>query len=166
MLNKNFFTKTRWLVTIILLFSLSIGTAWGGEETFSPSSSIWSTTGEEQSYTHTGSGITLATSSGCYNEKNTDLRVYKDYTFTVSISSGNITAITMTGVSGNPISGYELTSGGGSFTTDENDGSWSGTSSTVVFTASTKQVRMKSITVTYASSSCSNYSFLFLNISF
>ena len=29
MQNKNFFTKTRWLVTIILLLSLSIGNAWG-----------------------------------------------------------------------------------------------------------------------------------------
>ena len=27
--NKNFLTKTRWLVTIILLLSLSVGTAWG-----------------------------------------------------------------------------------------------------------------------------------------
>ncbi len=153
------FKNFKWLLVPLVLLTLNIGNAWGGEETFSPSSSIWSTTGEEQSYTHTGSGITLATSSGCYNEKNTDLRVYKDNTFTVSISSGNITAITMTGVSRNPISGYVLTSGGGSFTTDGNDGSWSGSSSTVVFTASTKQVRMKSITVTYASASCSNYSF-------
>lgn len=35
MQNKNFFTKTRWLVTIILLLSLSVGNMWGYTGTFS-----------------------------------------------------------------------------------------------------------------------------------
>lgn len=58
---KNFFTKTRWLVTIILLFSLSIGTAWGDAKVFY--NETFGTSGNNTSWSNYSGWNESATSS-------------------------------------------------------------------------------------------------------
>ena len=72
MLNKNFLTKSRWLVTIILLLSLSIGDAWGAGAVSVSSSTIvfpkgstsvskgdWKSAGAPTAYSTTATDYTI-----------------------------------------------------------------------------------------------------------
>jgi len=80
---------------------------------------------------------TSATESSMY-------KFYKSSTTTFSVSNGKIVRIEFTGVSGNPASGFGSQSG---WTTDGDDGTWTGTASSVSFTASGAQVRATKIKV-------------------
>ena len=143
-MKTNFKHKCWYAVILALLVTSQV---WG-EVGITPSSSGWTSTQGKQTGT-ANSGITVSTSSGVYN---TQMRVYKNATFTVTSSVGNITSIVMTGVSSYAVSGFSttVTTGGGTLSTSDNDGTWTGSASTVTLTASGAQVRMTKVTVTTA----------------
>ena len=89
-------------------------------------------------------GVSFACDNGVLNN-GTEYRLYKNSTTTFSVSEGVITQITFTGVSSNPASGFATQTG---WTTDENDGTWTGNAQSVSFTASGAQVRATQIVVT------------------
>ena len=93
------------------------------------------------------SNITLTSSNGVLNN-GSEYRLYKSSTTTFACSTGNITKIEFTGVSGNPVSGFgdpEV----GTLVTEGNDGVWTGNAASVSFVASGAQVRATEIKVTY-----------------
>lgn len=89
-------------------------------------------------------GITFTCTNGVLNN-GSEYRLYKNSTTTFSTTSGKITKIVFTGVSGNPVSGFGETEG---LTTSGNNGTWTGNASSVSFTASDAQVRASKIVVT------------------
>ncbi len=89
-------------------------------------------------------GVSFACDNGVLNN-GTEYRLYKNSTTTFSVSEGVITQITFTGVSSNPASGFATQTG---WTTDENNGTWTGNAQSVSFTASDAQVRATQIVVT------------------
>jgi hypothetical protein len=92
----------------------------------------------------TKDGITFTCDSGILNN-GTEYRLYKNSTTTFSIESGTITQIVFNCTSGNPASGFETQTG---WTTDGNNGTWTGSATSVSFVASNKQVRATTIVVT------------------
>lgn len=86
----------------------------------------------------TVSGTSLATTTAEY-------RVYANSTFTISSTVGKIIKIEFTGVSSYPVSRFGEVEG---LTTSGNNGTWTGSASSVSFTPSS-QVRLSSINVTY-----------------
>lgn len=102
-------------------------------------------------YTVTKDGITMTVSSGIlgtYNNE-THYRIYKNQTLTITSTVGNIKEIVFTCTANN-----DEKYGPGNFTYDSGDyvysgpnGQWKGDASTVVFTASTNQVRATQIAV-------------------
>ncbi len=93
------------------------------------------------------SDITLTCSNTIASS--TEFRFYKNSTVTISRAVGKIESIEFTGVSGYAISNLEVTSGGGTLTTNGNNGTWEGAAQTVVFTASAAQARATEIVVNY-----------------
>lgn len=89
-------------------------------------------------------GVTFACSSGALNN-GSEYRLYKNSVTTFSVSEGTITKIVFTGVSGNPASGFASQTG---WTTNGNNGTWTGSATSVSFTASGAQVRATQIVVT------------------
>lgn len=89
-------------------------------------------------------GVTFSCSSGALGN-GTEYRIYKNATATFSVTSGTITNIEFTCTSSNPASGFATMAG---FTTNGNNGTWSGSAESVTFTASNKQVRATQIVVT------------------
>ena len=94
--------------------------------------------------------VTFTCSNGALNN-GSEYRLYKNSVTTFSLSSDaisdgyKITSIAFTGVSGNPASGFGEQSG---WTTDDNNGTWTGSANSVSFTASGAQVRATQIVVT------------------
>ena len=88
-------------------------------------------------------GVTFDCTSGVLNN-GSEYRLYKNSTTTLSTESGKITKIEFTGVSGNPASGFASQTG---WTTDGYDGTWTGSNTSVSFTASGAQVRATKIKV-------------------
>ena len=93
------------------------------------------------------SNITLICTSGVLSN-GSEYRLYKNSTTTFACSDGNITKIEFTGVSGNPVSGFEDPEVG-TLVTNGNDGVWTGNAASVSFVASGAQVRATEIKVTY-----------------
>ena len=93
-------------------------------------------------------GVTFACSNGVLNN-GSEYRLYKYSVTTFSVSEGNITQIAFTGVSGNPASGFANQTG---WTTSGSNGTWSGSATSVSFTASGAQVRATQIVVTVETS--------------
>lgn len=100
------------------------------------------------------SGVSFECDNGVLNNSS-EYRLYKNSETTFSVSTGKITKIEFTGVSGNPASGFASQSG---WTTDGNDGTWTGKSSSVSFTASGAQVRATEIKVYYATTATPTFS--------
>ena len=103
-------------------------------------------------YTITKDGVTVTVSSGILGTYNNEMhyRVYKNQTLTVTSTVGNITSVEFT-CTANDDAKY----GPGCFTWSTGDysysgavGTWSGSASEVVFTASTNQVRTSQVVVT------------------
>jgi len=98
----------------------------------------------------TKNGVTFACSSGALNN-GSEYRLYKnsETTFSLSddiIASGYvIKSVAFTCTSGNPASGFATQDG---WTTDGNNGTWTGAATSVTFTASNSQVRATEIVVT------------------
>lgn len=93
------------------------------------------------------SNITFTCSNGVLNNES-EYRLYKNSETTFECSAGNIIKIEFTGVSGNPVSGFEDPAIG-TLVTDGNNGVWTGNATSVTFTASGAQVRATAINVTY-----------------
>ena len=146
-MQNNIFTKTRWLVTIILLTFVT-SNAWADYVEFTyASSGGWTTTAGAQSGTK--SGVTIAATRGAANASNEDLRTYANYEFTVS-SENTITKIEFTYSNGS----YSLKSGSPG-TWNSTTKIWTGSGTSITFTCSV-QVRMTWIKVTYTpAASCS-----------
>ena len=103
-------------------------------------------------YTITKDGVTVTVSSGILGTYNNEMhyRIYKNQTLTVTSTVGNITSVEFT-CTANDDAKY----GPGCFTWSTGDysysgavGTWSGSASEVVFTASTNQVRTSQVVVT------------------
>ena len=92
----------------------------------------------------TKNGVTFTCDNGVLNN-GTEYRLYKNSTTTFSTSEGTITSIVFTGVSGYTASGFGTQTG---WTTDGNNGTWTGNATSVSFTASGAQVRATQIIVT------------------
>ena len=88
-------------------------------------------------------GVTFYCSNGILGN-GSEYRIYKNATVTFSVTSGTITNIEFTCTGGNPASGFETVDG---FTTNGNNGTWTGSAESVTFTASNKQVRATQIVV-------------------
>ena len=89
-------------------------------------------------------GVTFACNNGVLNN-GSEYRLYKNSTTTFSVEQGVITSIAFTGVSGNPASGFATQTG---WTTEGNNGTWTGSATSVSFVASGAQVRATQIVVT------------------
>ena len=79
-------------------------------------------------------------------DNGSEYRLYKDSTTTFSVEGGTIKEIRFKGVSSYPASGFANQDG---WTTTGNDGTWTGSSESVSFVASGKQVRATRIDVFY-----------------
>lgn len=148
-------------VLCLLLCIVGIGNAWGEEVTVTFDASTnelnWSVGGEQSG---TKNGITLSTSDGAYNTNNKDYRIYKGKTFTITCDNGNITKIVVTcsGETNGPKNFSKPTSGTYSYQNEL--GTWIGSAQTVTLTASGAQVRMKTIAVTYVVDTSITYSII------
>ena len=100
------------------------------------------------SWTLTSEGVTLTCTSGMTN--GSQYRIYKGYTLTVTCAS-NITDVEFTcAASGTSSYGPgNFTADTGTYTYSGKVGTWSGSSTEIVFTASGAQVRCTQIVVTY-----------------
>lgn len=145
---KKLITNLKVLMTLLLLCGVS--SAWASTVEFSDGAGWKNSDQAAKSYTDATSTVTIATSNGVFD---TQYRAYKNSTFCVSIAKGNITKIEMTcTASGTTKYGpgcYTLTSEGGAYSYDGTLGTWEGKSQSVTFTASSNQVRMTKIVVTY-----------------
>ena len=93
-------------------------------------------------HTLTKNGVTIAVSNGTLGRTD-NYRVYKNQTLTVS-STSTITSIVFTCTKENPASNFDAIDG---FATDGNNGTWTGSATSVAFKASANQVRMTKIEV-------------------
>ncbi len=105
-------------------------------------------------YTVSKNGVTMTVSSGILGTYNNEMhyRVYKNQTLTLTSTVGNIVSVEFT-CTANDDAEY----GPGNFTVDSGNytyagamGTWTGNASTVVFTATTAQVRASQIVVKVA----------------
>ena len=148
-------------VLFLLLCVVGLGNAWGEEVTVTFDASTnelnWSVGGEQSG---TKNGITLSTSDGAYNTNNKDYRIYKGKTFTITCDNGNITKIVVTcsGETNGPKNFSKPSSGTYSYQNEL--GTWIGSAQTVTLTASGAQVRMKTIAVTYVVDTSITYSII------
>ena len=95
--------------------------------------------------TFTKNNITLECSNGVLDNES-EYRLYKNSVTTLSCSDGNIKRIEFIGKSGNPASGFATQAG---WTTNGNDGTWTGNAASVTFEATGAQVRATKINVYY-----------------
>lgn len=107
----------------------------------------WETTAGAQSYTV--DSITISTTQGVGNVQ---YRVYKSQTFTVSSMAGHITEVVMKCAASNTTKygpGCFTDATAGEYTYNDSVGTWTGNALSFTLTASSNQVRMLSIVVTY-----------------
>ena len=131
------------------LYPVYTKTEGGGSSTAS-SESISSTSTSAVTL-ETGKPITYTCSES--NTYSNPARIYKNKSIT--IAGGTITSISLTGVSDYAIS--NMTANTGTLTTDGDNGTWTGSASSVIFTASTAQARISAISVTYTGGSTTYY---------
>lgn len=138
------------LLSFVALF-MGFGMAVAQEKTvvITGEDALWSSDAGEQ--TGTKDGVTISTTQGILGS-GTQYRAYKGQTFTVSVAEGNITKIELTCTASGtakygPGNFTDATSG--TYTFADKVGTWTGTAESVTMTASTNQVRMSEIKVTY-----------------
>ena len=170
MQNANFITKTRWLVTIILLLSLGIGSAWGADPTATfnfASTDQWNTWGitprgssgsgvdldDDNDYAFSVNDVTMTFTDGsstvcrCWTASGgTEFRFYSGSTVTFSVSSSyKIKSVYFNSKSSMSVSSPT----GGSWSTN----TWSPASETAptsVTISASGSAKWTSVTVTYA----------------
>lgn len=121
----------------------------GGDVTFVAGTDSGSTTVSSSPDEVSKAVVTISCTDAAF--ATAEYRFYKNSVTTVSTSQGVITKIIFTGISGNPASGFASQSG---WTTDGNNGTWTGNSDKVTFTASGAQVRASQIVVTVNTGGC------------
>jgi len=133
--------QTKLFLSLLMLFTFSIGNVWGAEVSW--------TSSDEAITTKDGISITMSkTDKGNYYQ------IYKNSTMTVSSLSSNITKIVITCTqSGTTQYGPGGIPSGNGYTYSGYDGTWEGDATDKVsLTASNNQVRITKIEVTYSSS--------------
>ena len=120
----------------------------GGDVTFVAGIDLGTTTANNSPDEVTKSVVTMSSTDAAFATE--EYRFYKNSVTTISTSQGTITSIVFTGVSGKPASGFGSQTG---WTTDGNNGTWTGNATSVSFTASGAQVRASQIVVTVSMSS-------------
>ena len=132
----------------LLVMCLLASAAWADDITFVAGIDNGDSPGTAQRYTIEKSGITIVVSNGLAND--TQYRVYKGQTMTITSSVGDMTKIVLECTANG-----EAQYGPGCFTVtpdkytyDGKIGEWNGSATEVVFNASSNQVRMTKITVT------------------
>ena len=103
-------------------------------------------------YTITKDGVTVTVSSGILGTYNNEMhyRIYKNQTLTVTSTVGNVTSVEFT-CTANDDAKYGpgcFTWSTGNYTYSGAQGTWSGSASEIVFTASSNQVRATQVVVT------------------
>ena len=103
-------------------------------------------------YTITKDGVTVTVSSGILGTYNNEMhyRIYKNQTLTVTSTVGNITSVEFT-CTANDDAKYGpgcFTWSTGNYTYSGAKGTWSGSASEIVFTASSNQVRATQVVIT------------------
>ena len=141
--------KSIFSALCLVLLATTTQSAWGETVTFSPSDYSGqggaSGTGGEASATK--SGITI-TSTKAYVDGTTAVREYKNGTITIS-STSTITSVVVTGTT----TAYGTAFGSGGVSSGKwNAGTWTGSATSITFTAGA-QARWKKITVTYETGS-------------
>lgn len=91
----------------------------------------------------TKDGITIAVSNGI-GGNGSEYRIYKSQTLTISSANGNIKKIEFIEAKDNPITGFADVSG-----LNKDTKTWEGSAESITFTASSAQVRLAGINVTY-----------------
>ena len=121
--------------------------------TFTAGTDLGLTTSNADGDEVTKSEITI--SSDCAAFATAEYRMYKNSETTISTSTGKIIKIEFTGTSSNPASGFASQSG---WTTEDYDGTWTGSAASVTFTASGAQVRATKIKVYVATTAAPTFS--------
>ena len=120
-------------IVLTILLTLGVGKAWG---------TTW--TSSTEAITEKD-GITITMSN---TAKGNYYQIFKSSSMVVSVSSGNITSISITcTASGTTKYGPDGISEGNGYSYSGNVGTWSGSASSVTLTASNNQVRITKITV-------------------
>jgi hypothetical protein len=150
------------VITLIAAGSTTITASYAGvENTYKPSSDTYELTvvdntpftGGDVTFNATldkgtsplvKNGVTFACDNGTL-DNGTEYRLFKNSVTSFSVSEGTITQIAFIGTSSNPASGFKSQTG---WTTDGNNGTWTGNAQSVSFTASGAQVRATKIIVT------------------
>ena len=133
---------------LLLGLLLSIGNAWADQVTIAPTDFTATTSAN---YSTTKSGVTVAVTSSTVTAD--EMRVFKNQTITIS-SSNTITGITFTCTANGTAKygpGCFAEQDGYTYDASGPTGTWTGSSNSVTFTASTNQVRISSIEITYSS---------------
>ena len=141
--------KKRFLSMFVLLAAVVMG-AWAQETqvTFVPGEFDAKTSVE---YQLVKQGITIAVSSGTVTQD--QFRVFKNETFTVTSTVGNIKSVELTAYATGenkygPGCLTTPTTGQYTFESEGNKGTWTGDAATFTLTASKNQIRVKQIVVT------------------
>ena len=143
--------KTTLLKSMLLLCALIVGStcAWATDVTFTAGTEQGTNGSSGNPDTMNKSGITISGTS--FATTTTEYRIYSGSTMTISSSVGNITkiVITSTAKKGATKYGPELLTASG-YTTEDNsyDGTWTGSATSIEFSASA-QCRASKIVVTY-----------------
>lgn len=117
--------------------------------------------GDGGGFTEIVDGFTFTTTSAYKSSSNQYLQIYKSSTLTIS-SDKTITKINFSGNSSSyPPSSFVLTSGGGEYSSSNSSGiyygEWSGSAKSITFTASSSQVRIYTLKITYNDVSYSDF---------
>jgi len=122
--------------------------AWATDITFDATTDTGTGSSTASAYTIEKDGITIAVSNGMANGSH--YRIYKGQTLTVTSTAGDVTSVVFTCIaSGTDKYGPGcFTASTGSYTYNDKVGTWTGSASNIVFTASTNQVRVTKIVVT------------------
>ena len=141
--------KKRFLSMFVLLAAVVMG-AWAQETqvTFVPGEFDAKTNVE---YQLVKQGITIAVSNGSVTQE--QFRVFKNATFTVTSTVGNIKSVELTAYATGenkygPGCLTTPTTGQYTFESEGNKGTWTGDAATFTLTASKNQIRVKQIVVT------------------
>lgn len=133
---------------MFLTLSVSVS-VWGAEVTFLPNELTPVTS---QDYSHTKENVTIAVTASTVTTE--EFRIFKNQTITITSTGGAITNIKFTCTANNTTKYGPgcLTVEEGNYSYSDNVGTWTGSATEIIFTASTNQVRATEIVVTYGSS--------------
>lgn len=102
-------------------------------------------------YTITKNGVTIDVTKGCLGTYNNEMhyRIYKNQTITITSTAGDITSVqfTCTAKDGAKYGPGCISASVGNYTYSAEVGNWSGSASSIVFTATPEQVRASQIVV-------------------